>query len=101
MPLFVISTLDGATHDVEVPEGRTVLDACRKADLPMEGLCGGELGCSTCHVIVDSQWISLLNPATEDEEDMLDLLPAVTDFSRLGCQIKASAALDGIRLSLA
>jgi 2Fe-2S ferredoxin len=101
MPLFIISTSDGTAHEVDVPDGRTVLDACRKAELPMEGLCGGELGCSTCHVVVDPLWLALLDPASEDEEDMLDLLPEVTQSSRLGCQIKASAKLNGIRLTLA
>ena len=33
---------------------------------------------------------------TEEEEDMLDLAWGLTETSRLGCQIKASEALDGI-----
>lgn len=66
----------------------------------MEGLCGGELDCSTCHVIVDPTWHDQLSAASEDEEDMLDLIPTLTPTSRLGCQIRISEALDGLTVRL-
>ncbi|MDB5789066.1 2Fe-2S iron-sulfur cluster-binding protein [Caballeronia mineralivorans] len=100
MPHIYIVTPDGVGTRVEVPDGRSVLDACRKSGLPMEGLCGGEMDCSTCHVIVDPIWFDKLPAATEDEEDMLDLIPSVTETSRLGCQVKITAALDGLTLKL-
>jgi len=58
------------------------------------------MDCSTCHVIVDPIWFDKLPAATEDEEDMLDLIPSVTETSRLGCQVKITAALDGLTLKL-
>jgi len=33
---------------------------------------------------------------SEAEEDMLDLAAGLTETSRLGCQVMASAALDGL-----
>ena len=39
-------------------------------------------------------------PATEDEEDMLDLAFGLTHTSRLGCQIIMSDELDGLVVTL-
>ncbi len=101
MPIVHITTKDDTEHTVEIPVNKSILDACRKASLPMDGLCGGELDCSTCHVVVDPQWFERLNGSTEDEEDMLDLIPTLTDTSRLGCQIKMTDELSGLKVKLA
>ena len=37
-----------------------------------------------------------LPPASDDEEDMLDLAAGVTRTSRLSCQIVLDATLDGL-----
>ncbi|MDP6518420.1 MAG: 2Fe-2S iron-sulfur cluster-binding protein, partial [Planctomycetota bacterium] len=47
--------------------------------------CGGVTACATCHVIVRAG-LESCSPATEDEEDMLDLAPGLTPESRLACQ---------------
>lgn len=100
MPFIHIETPDGHSTAVEVADGHTVLDACRKAQLPLEGLCGGELACSTCHVQVLPPWPDLLEPPTEAEEDMLDLLPDIRPGSRLGCRIRADARNSGLCVRL-
>jgi 2Fe-2S ferredoxin len=41
-----------------------------------------------------------LPPPSEDEEDTLDLAFGVTADSRLGCQVKLTEAMDGIRIRL-
>ena len=66
----------------------------------MEGACEGSLACSTCHVIVDQEWFPKLEPASEDEEDMLDLAFDLTKTSRLGCQIIMTEDLDGLVVTL-
>ena len=68
--------------------------------LPAVGACEASLACSTCHVIVDPEYYSRLEEPVEDEEDMLDLAPALTPHSRLGCQIILDKHLDGIRVTL-
>jgi ferredoxin, 2Fe-2S len=100
MPTIHIATQQGKVHSIDLPVGRSILDACRKASLPIEGLCGGELDCSTCHVIVHSDWFARLEPASDGEEDMLDLIPTLSDTSRLGCQIRMTEALDGLKVKL-
>ncbi|HBP17887.1 MAG TPA: ferredoxin [Planctomycetes bacterium] len=53
--------------------------------IEIDHACGGVCACSTCHVIV-RQGISSCNEASEEEEDMVDLAPAVEPDSRLACQ---------------
>ena len=44
------------------------------------GACEGTLSCSTCHLVVDSQWYEKIpDPLTEEEQDMLDLAVGLTD----------------------
>ena len=42
--------------------GKTVLDVAIDHDIDIEGACGGELACSTCHVIVDKNDSTIKNP---------------------------------------
>jgi 2Fe-2S ferredoxin len=51
-------------------------------------------------VIVDADWFAKTGGPSEDEEDMLDLAFGLTETSRLGCQLKMSAELDGLRLTI-
>jgi ferredoxin len=77
-------TLD---KEVEAAPGQRLLDVAWTAREPLEGACEGVMACSTCHVIVDAQDFEYLPPATEEEEDLLDLAPHATRTSRLACQI--------------
>ena len=58
------------------------------------------MACSTCHVIVDPADFARLPPASEDEEDMLDLAFDLQETSRLGCQLIMTEALDGLVVKL-
>jgi 2Fe-2S ferredoxin len=65
------------------------------------GDCGGELSCATCHVFVDPDWIDAAGPRSEDEDDLLETTSEEpTDCSRLSCQLKMSAVLDGIVVTI-
>ena len=68
--------------------------------MPLEGTCEGQMACSTCHVVVASDWFDRIPAASCDEEDMLDLAAGVTRTSRLSCQIVLSADLDGIEVRI-
>lgn len=100
MPKLTFIYADGKEQEVDVPNGISILEVAHKNSVPLEGACEGSLACSTCHVIIDPTWYPKLKPATEDEEDMLDLAFGLTHTSRLGCQIMMSDALDGIRVTL-
>jgi ferredoxin len=77
-------TLD---KEVEAAPGQRLLDVAWAAREPLEGACEGVMACSTCHVIVDADHFERLPPASEEEEDLLDLAAHATRTSRLACQI--------------
>ncbi|CCD25438.1 adrenodoxin NDAI_0F01190 [Naumovozyma dairenensis CBS 421] len=91
---------DGEQKTFDVCEDETLLDIAQGHDLDMEGACGGSCACSTCHVIVDPDYYDALPEPEDDENDMLDLAPGLTETSRLGCQVKMSKDIDGIRVAL-
>ena len=73
--------------------GQRLLDVAWDAKQPLEGACEGAMACSTCHVIVDKEHFDRLPPASEEEEDLLDLAAHATRTSRLACQIMISEDL--------
>jgi ferredoxin len=73
--------------EVEAAPGQRLLDVAWAAREPLEGACEGVMACSTCHVIVDAGDFEKLPPASEEEEDLLDLAAHATRTSRLACQI--------------
>jgi 2Fe-2S ferredoxin len=90
----------GNKRTVDAPEGLSVMEVAHRNDVDIEGACEGSLACSTCHVIVAPEWFAKLPPASEEEEDMLDLAFGLTQTSRLSCQIRMCKELDGITVSL-
>ena len=100
MPKITFIKAGGERVEVEAPLGLSVLEIAHRNNIDLEGACEGSLACSTCHVIVDPEWYDVLEGASEDEEDMLDLAFGLTHTSRLGCQIKMTEELDGLTVSL-
>ena len=86
-------TLD---KEVEAAPGQRLLDVAWAAREPLEGACEGVMACSTCHVIVDAEDFANLPPATEEEEDLLDLAAHATRTSRLACQILLTEDMDSL-----
>ena len=91
---------DGSPKEVDAPIGLSVLEIAHRDHSDIEGACEGSLACSTCHVVVDKTWFDKLAPASDDDEDVLDLAFGLTHTSRLGCQIRMSEALDGLVVRL-
>ncbi|SMY08861.1 2Fe-2S iron-sulfur cluster-binding protein [Flavimaricola marinus] len=89
------TTLDGA-------EGDSVMATAISAGLDgIVGECGGSMMCATCHCYVDDAWSDRTGPRKDGEDDMLDCAADdVKDTSRLSCQIKLTAELDGLVVHL-
>lgn len=88
-------------HVVEAPEGTSLMEAAKGANV--EGIdadCGGCMVCGTCHVYVDAPWADMLSAPSEMEAEILDCVPEPNPRARLSCQIKLSAALDGLKVEL-
>ena len=100
MPKMTFILKDGTRKEVDAPIGLSVLEIAHNNGVDIEGACEGSLACSTCHVIVEGAWFEKLAPASEDEEDMLDLAFGLEETSRLGCQIVMTEELDGLVVKL-
>lgn len=86
-------TLD---KEVKAEPGQRLLDVAWAARQPLEGACEGVMACSTCHVIVDAADFEKLPPASEEEEDLLDLASHAARTSRLACQILITSDLQSL-----
>ena len=63
--------------------------------------CGGACACATCHVYVDNEWASRLEPLSDMEDAMLDSALSRQPNSRLSCQIEVDDSLDGLIVHVA
>ena len=86
--------------EVEAPAGSVLLDVAQNAGQPLEGACEGQMACSTCHVIVDPSDFERLPPASEEEDDLLDLAWGVARTSRLACQITLADDLETLTVKM-
>ena len=101
MPTLNITTTEGEAKTVDAAEGTIMMEALRDAGL-VEGTCGGVASCGTCHVYFADK--SIAGEQTEDEGYMLEGLAdfvEIRDGSRLSCQVKVTAAHDGLNIEIA
>ena len=91
---------DGDEEVVTAEEGDTLLDIAHDNDIELEGACGGEMACSTCHIILQEDIFDSLPEAEEEEEDMLDLALGLTDTSRLGCQVCIDKSMENMVVTI-
>lgn len=88
---------DGAARTLDVDDGVSLMEAAVSNGIPgIDGDCGGNCACATCHVHVDDQWLAAAGEKSEMEAAMLDFAEGVDANSRLACQIMAAPALDGM-----
>ena len=78
---------DGKERLVQAEIGKHLLDVAHDNHVELEGACGGELSCSTCHLIFEPHVYEKLAPKLDDEQDMLDLAFAVTETYESICHI--------------
>lgn len=99
MPQLRFILPSGEAQVVEAKVGQSVMEAAT-GDLVrgIIGECGGACSCATCHVYVEETWFARLTPADDLEKAVLDAAVAPGPFSRLGCQIPITDALDGLTL---
>lgn len=91
---------DGREITLDVADGVSLMEAATARGVPgIIGECGGSMSCATCHVVVDPAWAGKAGEPSAFEEDMLDITEAERQpTSRLSCQIRMQAELDGIVL---
>ena len=88
---------DGTGHTVDVAEGLSVMEGAVNNNVPgIDADCGGSCACATCQVYVDAAWSHLTGEQNESEASMISFANGVEPNSRLSCQIKVTAELDGL-----
>lgn len=101
MPRITYTTFQGERHTVDVPVGTTLMEAATHNSVPgIDGDCGGQCACATCHVYIDEPWSALTGERSEAEEDMLNFAEDFRPTSRLGCQIRLTEAMDGLEVAM-
>jgi 2Fe-2S ferredoxin len=101
MATVTFITHDGEKHEAPLIEGQSLMQVATNNTVPgIDGDCGGEVACGTCHVIVDEQWTAMTGSCSDDEEQMLGMNPERQATSRLSCQIELTADLDGLTVQL-
>jgi 2Fe-2S ferredoxin len=102
MPAITFIHPGGQRERVDAGDGESAMLAATRHGL--DGIvaeCGGNAMCATCHVYVDEAWLSRLPPTSDEEDALLDGTAAERRAnSRLSCQIKLGAELDGLVLRL-
>ena len=92
----------GRERTVDVTEGWSLMQGAVANGV--DGIlaeCGGSCACATCHCYVEERRTADLPAPDEAELGMLDNVAAERrPNSRLSCQIKASPALEGVRIAL-
>ena len=101
MPKITYVEHNGTEHTVDVPVGLTVMEGAVNNNIPgIDADCGGACACSTCHAYVDPAWVDRLPESEDMEVDMLDFAFEPNERSRLTCQVKVTADMDGMVLQL-
>ncbi len=102
MPKLIVTTRDGEVKEISGDTGLTVMEVIRDGGIDeLLALCGGCCSCATCHVYIDAEFASALAPMSEDENDLLDSSDHRDARSRLSCQLPFTAALDGLKVTIA
>ena len=101
MANFHVTAHNGETHTLEGVEGWRLMELLRDYKMGVEGICGGQADCASCHIYVDPDWVGRLPELRDNEEAKLDELSSWEENSRLSCQIIWGEELDGLTLTVA
>ena len=101
MAVVTFVSHDGDKHQVPLDEGQSLMQVATNNAVPgIDGDCGGEAACGTCHVVVDPQWSDQVGSSGVGVVEMLAMNPERQPTSRLSCQMTASEAGDGLIVHL-
>lgn len=102
MPHITYIEASGQSTTVALPEGWSLMQGATANGIDgILGECGGSCACATCHCYVEESRLGELPPPSENELAMLENVAAERrPGSRLACQIKATAALEGLVVTL-
>lgn len=102
MTRVTVTTRNGEAHTLECQDGLSLMENIRAQGLDeLAALCGGNMSCGTCHVLVAADGLERLPPMGADEGYLLELSPHRAASSRLSCQVTVTPALAGLAVRIA
>lgn len=97
MVKVIFVSADGDRREVEAVEGQSLMRAAKaNAVAGIVAECGGACMCATCHVRFDDEWLPKTGAKTVSELETLPYAIDVDENSRLSCQIKVTADMEGL-----
>lgn len=90
----------GGVRAIPAIAGLSLMEVLRANDVPIVAECGGAAVCASCHVRVPERFADRLPPAGDEELARLDDIATADETSRLACQIRVDADLDGLEVDL-
>jgi 2Fe-2S ferredoxin len=100
---ITITVIDKNENSVEmvIPDDMNLklMEVLKGEGYPILATCGGMALCATCHIQVMEGYENLAE-AQDQELDMLDTIPNLTDTSRLSCQIPINEKLNGATIKI-
>lgn len=101
MPVVTFISHEGDKHEAPLTEGQSLMQVATNNAVPgIDGDCGGEAACGTCHVIVSPEWSAQVGMSGPDEDQMLSMNPERQPTSRLSCQMQVREVWDGLIVQL-
>ena len=80
--------------------GCSLLDVVKENNIDLIGACDGNCACGSCHVYIDDETLKRIEPANEDEENVLDVVFNIKHNSRLACQVIVTNEMDGAVITI-
>lgn len=93
---------DGVEKQVTATEGANLMEvAVANGVAGVVGTCSGSMTCGSCHVYLSSEVAEGLGSINEFEDDLLEFAEVERkEGSRLGCQVKVTSSMDGMRVEV-
>ena len=99
--MVAITFVKGAvSKKVDAEVGKTLLQVAEENQVEIVGACGGSCACGSCHVYIDEETLKKIEPAKEEEEDVLDVVFDLKPNSRLACQVVVSETMEGAIITI-
>jgi 2Fe-2S ferredoxin len=101
MPKITYIEPDGREVQIELAEGWTLMQGATTNGVEgIEAECGGSCACATCHCYVETLADRLPAPSETEEGMLANVVAERRPNSRLSCQLRAHAELDGMVVRL-
>ena len=98
LPQLTIINREGKKIPINYTNGQTLFKAIDGTPAQeLQGVCGGNMACGGCHVILPEK---IFEKPEEDEEDTLQNSKGLTKTSRLSCNLNLDEKFEGAVLTM-